>query len=347
MELKRYHRLLEAASHNPDVDWFRANFRLFTLELEVVRVDRISLADVVATAFESLDQQERDVAAFRQAALTVGDKVDGGDDGTAVNEYHNALHFSKVVFNFRALAAVHNRMVDDGLLPGQPRLSDRDIARGLFAAAAHDICHDGTGNTINKVHTPFRLEAVSVAMARSWTRFSKKGLVSEGVRLIWGTDVTSEGEGKPSPAHTVRAWHDYYFKGTARPDIPAGKQEEILPRLINEQDESGQAKGKGILLASLLHDADVLSSVLTNGETHHFANEINVIPTPRFSLYFLENVLGGRMTTDAARLLGDELVQKQITRYRRVDVLQGLDSAPARAAAHPAEGTQEKPVFKT
>lgn len=189
------------------------------------------------------------------------------------------------------------------------KLSDHNIARGLFAALAHDIAHDGRGNSVAGTHEPFRLEQIAISTTEKWLK-EKIGVnesIKSSMNLIYATDVS----GNPSPAHIVRMWHDHYFNGAEEPNIV------IVPEQLKPVIESTQ----DTLIAALLHDADVLASAVSEKqhrlESERVAEELNGKMTPQNSLFFLNNILKGRMTTAVARELSDKFIAKKVAEYTR------------------------------
>ncbi|MFA6280488.1 MAG: hypothetical protein WC612_06835 [Bdellovibrionales bacterium] len=71
------------------------------------------------------------------------------------NDYHNADHLKQVLINTFVISQLSDRK---GIQP--PPL---DL---LIAAMIHDVNHDGSTNTVNGKHIPFRLEDKSMAYAR-------------------------------------------------------------------------------------------------------------------------------------------------------------------------------------
>jgi hypothetical protein len=292
--------LLHACGAEPDVEILRGKFLDCHNGLEATGTP---LVQTVEAAFEGLDGHSRLVTLFRQAAVAIAQHVDNGEDNTGNHAYHNALHFAKVVVNFRALATLHNKLHPD------EALSNEDIAGGILAATAHDIRHNGQGNTVDKQHVQFRLEQLAIDTALEWAdpkNAEDRGLLLDALAPVYATDVSSDGANM-SPAHYVRGMHDAKGAADNLPSTPySGTIRQALPTR------------KHIVIASLLHDADVLSSLLDEKshqrESCRVMAEFGAQPSAKSSLFFMETLLQGRNTTDAARRLTDSFVKSQIAK---------------------------------
>jgi hypothetical protein len=303
MQLTETKKLFTCASQNARTKSQKEQFLAAYQELENAYPNNFLLQNVVDSAFDGLDNKITIVAAFHQAATHIAGRIDNGEDGTNNNEYHNRLHFAKVVINVRAIAAIHNNWVDRGIIKNQPRLTDKDIAKLIFAATMHDLGHDGTGNIVKGVAIPFRLEQVAIDMAKQWANTSRSDLIEEAAELVRATDVF----GNPSAASIVRAWHDYHFRGKRKPAMqPAWRQ-----TLVTVQNT---------LLASIMQDADVFASVFNDSqqlkESARFATEQNATLSPKSELYFFKNILHRRMTTCVGRTYGDPFIKRRAAESR-------------------------------
>ncbi len=292
-----------------DVESLRQKFLDSYDELEV---GKLSLAHVVDAAFESLaDNQQPSVLLFRRAAMEIARRVDAGEDGTAQHAYHNALHFAKVVITFRALSSIHN-----SLYP-KDEISNIDIAAGLLAATAHDLRHNGRGNTVDGKHQQFRLEQIAIDTAVEWAsiqNISERSKILPALGLIYATDVSFDGV-NPSPAAYVRGLHDCYFETiSGPPQTPyAGVFDWALPNV------------NSLISAALLHDADVFSSLLEDKahqrEDGRVAAEMQLATGKARGIagdiWFLENMLQRRTTTNVSRRFTDGFIAKQLAIYGR------------------------------
>lgn len=295
--------LFSFAKTGTDREILRAKFLACYEEIEA---GKDPFAAFVAAAFDGLDVRHRSVALFRAAAVEIAERVDNGADGTGENAYHNAFHFAKVVANFNALTAQHN------LLHPDETLSDKEIAGGLLAAAAHDICHNGRGNSVDGRHKQFRLEQLAIDTALDWAHPEngrERTLFFEALSSIYATDVSSSGTDL-SPALFVR--NMYEARGDAA--LPATAYSEFLCRVFSSR--------RKIIAAALLQDSDVFSSLID--EKAHLRENARVgaemekatgrPPSPAGSLWFLATLLQGRTTTDAARRLTDAFMAAQIAK---------------------------------
>ena len=200
-------------------------------------------------------------------------------------------------------------MVDQGIIRHQPKITDQNIAMGLFAALSHDICHDGTRNTIDGVHIPFRLEQNSIDNAMIWADVSdpcQKAFITTALSLVYGTDLS----GRPSPARIIRLWHDSQFKEGSPPTAVSYDRSKLEPIIIHRDNT---------LVAAMVQDADVFTSVIDetyfNKESQRFADEAGRARSPGSELFFLHSLENGRMTTDVARSFADDFMARKIAQY--------------------------------
>ncbi len=297
--------LLRFAELETDVETLRSMFLRCYDELET---QNAPLKTIVGAAFDGLDSQKDRIALFCRMATEIARRVDNGDDGTCEHAYHNAAHFAKVVINFRALAGIHN------LLHPDEALSNEEIAVGLLAATAHDIGHNGRGNTVEGQHKQFRLEQLAIDTAISWVQSedADRDLILEALSPIYATDVSSDGT-NISPARFVRELHDVHGGNDS---LPATPYSEALKLFFN-------TRGK-VLVASILHDADVFSSLIEE-EAHlrensrlgaEFEKATGNPPSATSSLWFLGTMLQGRSTTETARRFSDSFIASQLAKLQ-------------------------------
>lgn len=275
-----------------------------------------SLQEVMVATFQGLDLENPAIKLYHDAALEIARRVDNGDDHSAGNIYHNAMHFAKVAVSFRALAEIQNNM------ESAPRLNAKEIASGLFAAASHDICHNGKTNTVDGQHVPFRLEGRSIEQAKAWTAqgrsWGEKSALEQALFAVLGTDVSTNPmlSGIPSPGRIVRQWHDHYFADpTVVPFYAPGISEKLNPLKDNRQR---------ILVAAILQDADVLASVVNDRQ--HVKESLRVTQEqdpaataidPKRELGFLQGILDERMTTAAGGRLANDFIRRKIREYSK------------------------------
>jgi hypothetical protein len=263
----------------------------------------LKLSDVVVYCFNDLAPNS-DVTNFKLAAIEIARRIDCGDDQTDSNVYHNRLHFAKVVFSFYQLARLHNSLCEPS-----DRLTADEIAMGLLAATAHDVCHDGHGNTLNGIHTPLRLEHIAINHSRQWVseKYPDMDLtaINHALKLVYATDVSGK---HPTPADYIRCAYDMAYKGRMPTlDAPINLLGQLHPILTSP---------KMVLLASLLQDSDIFSSVV---DEHHHAKEnlrvayerrgaTDTLSMAQSGSFFIEKLLKLRLTTDVANhLIGDNL----------------------------------------
>jgi hypothetical protein len=303
-----------------DVDGIRKKFAAAYAEIEAPSVNHFSLSDVVNVVFshpiaKAVGAESEIVKLFYRASRIVAARVDNGEDGTRHHRYHNPPHFGKADVNFAGLVAFHNYLVETRRLRSQPVLRNHEIAKGLFVKTSHDVGHNGIGNTVNGIHVPLRNEQTAIDTTRNWLTADIRQLSESTVNPIYAIDALNliyptDTSGDPSPARSLREWHDYYFNFNG-PPRPADRFPELASITPNPID---------ILIAAFAIDADIFASVMNDvqfaKETRWYAEEMGRTPTRESDLFFLENILGGRMTTDAARLIGDPFIARKIAELK-------------------------------
>ena len=299
--------LLRSSGTENDVEVVRQKFLNCYDELEP---GNIPLAAVVEAAFDGLERSSSLISLFHRTAAEIARRVDLGEDGTAANDYHNVLHDCKVAINFRALAEIHNA------LHPEDRISDEKIAQGILDAVTHDVRHNGRGNTVEGVHQQFRLEQLAIDTAMEWAapkNEEERDILLHALAPIYATDISSDGT-HISPARFVRMLYDAGH-GAFAESVITPYSDHLRRELSTRED---------VVVASLLQDADVLASLLEEKahrrEHGRVGMEIQKAtgkpPAAASGLWFLDTMLQGRETTDAARRLADSFVVRQIERYR-------------------------------
>lgn len=195
------------------------------------------------------------------------------------NGYHNTHHFREVTVAMMRLCHIHN-----ALTPGSP-LSPEDITLCLAAAAAHDLCHDGGGNTRGGQHQPFYLERRAIAALQPLADIA--GLSAGHFQMIGAMILTTDISGQPAPHHLLRA-----LTADQNPALPA----DMAPLADNP---------KLATMAALLSDADLTPSA---GTTHSFSRRMTeglrdenpALANLDAALIFFLNIIAARDWTSAA-----------------------------------------------
>ncbi len=155
------------------------------------------------------------------------------------NPYHHNHHFREVF----ALTFMLGHHASQDLT-----FTEERFAQLLTAALIHDYKHDGLTNTIDGVHTPFRLEKQSFDAAKE--RLVKAGATAEDLTVIeafiLGTDASAPKGNKDyvSPTDSMKNYMDN-----------GGKNPEDLHQSLRVLHERNLVD-----TALLLHDADIGSS---------------------------------------------------------------------------------------
>lgn len=162
------------------------------------------------------------------------------------NAYHDNSHFREVTTMMAVYCNVNQQLAAQGY-EGAVALSGSDMAKCILAAMGHDLMHDGTGNTVNGVHTQYRLEDRAIAAIQP---FMELAGMSEADRaevetMIRVTDVSAP-KGELSPHKILRK-------------LVAGEAVEVPQEL---QALKGDPRLR--TMAALMSDADLAPSAATN-----------------------------------------------------------------------------------
>ena len=209
---------------------------------------------------------------LRAVAAAVGDLA----DQTHSLSYHNHHHFREVTCLASVLALKTEGLDDNARL------------KVIIAAMAHDLGHDGAGNSPGGVHTPYRLEDKAFGtIAPLLEQMGVSASSQEEIKLlIRCTDVSSASGGR-SPHQEVK---DFLRHGTpiTNKDLKVIETAPSLQKMI-----------------AILCDADLLPSAGLNmdfltAQGEALAKERGLDQASlKDTLYFLKHIASGGFLSDA------------------------------------------------
>lgn len=219
-------------------------------------------------------------------------------------DYHNNLHFRKVVLHMIRMIAAHNFTAE----ATNQELSEDQISLLLAGACIHDIGHCGTGNIIDRKYHMAMTEERSFYYAEPYLR--DIGFTQEMLRdlkiIILTTDVSPFGD-PVSPANQARRAYEYHFGHNIEADSELDLSDTL--RSLEERDDL-------TLMCIMLHEADIMNSAavdydITLEESIAISDEIGREQTlPEDTLLFLEIICAKEMVSDAAKYLGEDNFSK-------------------------------------
>lgn len=213
-------------------------------------------------------------------------------------EYHNNMHYRKVLFQTIRLIAVHN-----DIYAGTARVfSDRQIGLLLIAACIHDLGHDGTGNVVKGVFQQGRLERQAFELADPCLRAvglsDEEALIAVKTMLLC-TDVMPLND----PANFVKQMkssYRFHYLGEKK----KFESLNLDPELAALQDSPELS-----VMSLILHEADIATSAgltyeVTKYETAILRQEVSKQNAyPHHVVDFLDHVCDRKMLSDAAQRL--------------------------------------------
>lgn len=209
-------------------------------------------------------------------------------------EYHNGLHFMRVVTHSIRLISTHNFLE-------QPKLDKSETTKLIIAACIHDLGHDGTGNIVDGIYHMARTELESFNLAKPF--LEKSGLSKSDLDdikvMLFTTDVTMFPE-VTSPLDYLQAAYTLHLSGK-KSDI------EFIPMLSALENRKDLC-----LLSMLLHEADIMNSAgvsyeITREESIKVSQEVGRHDSlPEHTMMFLEKICHGSFLTNAAKHLGNK-----------------------------------------
>jgi hypothetical protein len=242
------------------------------------------------------------------------------------NAYHDNSHFREVTAVMTRLLNANDELAEKGVT-GAQKLNADDIAKCLAAAAAHDLMHDGLGNTVDGQHEPYRLENKSIGAAEPLLKLAGMAPADmEDMRvMIRVTDIS----GKPSPHSLLR-------------QAVSGQDVTLPPELAALKDNPKLA-----VMASLMSDADLGPSAATDYKfsrkmTGLVSKETPVLKDSDATLVgFMQFVVGSHFTSAAGtRTAGNSLKGIFNEASRRKE----LAERPAARAGNAAGAPEKKPA---
>ena len=252
----------------------------------------VCMAAIIAASAEKLGFSEQDyISPLLMASVLAG--------VPNAQEYHNNLHFRKVVLHVVRMIVVHNK-----IFAGTRNILDKKkMAMLMIAAAIHDLGHKGEGNIIDRKYHMAKVEQRSFDIAQPYLKATGlSGDILQDIRImLMATDASPFGD-PISPTNQARRAFEYHY-GSAEEEngLDLAGDLEILEK---RSDLS--------LLCLMLHEADIMNSAgvsyeITRGESIAISKEIGrEHALPEDTLLFLEKICASQMLSDAARYLGDD-----------------------------------------
>ncbi len=271
--------------------------------------DPISIFSVAAAALShfnfSAKQDENDILPTLMAALLA--------DVPNILDYHNNLHFCKVVLHTIRLIVAHNNIWPSG----QNYLDKSRVSLLIAAAAIHDLGHQGDGNIIDRKYHMAQVERRSYDLIYPYLNavgFSEDTLNDMKVMLTT-TDVSPFGD-PISPVSQMRRAYEFHYGSADRMGDKAA--------LMLSDDLSVLADRSVLcLMCLILHEADIMNSAavdydITCGESISVSLELGLTHAlPEGTLLFLERICAGQMLSDSARYLGSANLAKILERVMK------------------------------
>lgn len=256
------------------------------------------------------------------------------------NAYHSTSHFREVTAVMTRLIGINNELAVSGTAKGAVLLDSDDISKCLAAAAAHDLMHDGKGNSIDGKHVPYRLENKAIAAAEPFLKLagmSEKD--TEDFRVIIRvTDISANNDVRPpfqrtpSPHKQLRNLYAEKYEG--------GKDAGLSPELQGLRHDA-----KLLIAASMMSDADLGPSAATDYAFSRKMTSLVAAETPSLSdsdgtlVGFMKFVVENRFTSAAASAGNGKslagIFNEASARVEREKALQATGPAQTAAPAAP------------
>lgn len=271
--------------------------------------DPVSICSVVAAALNhfnfSAEQDGNDILSTLMAAVLA--------DVPNVLDYHNNMHFRKVVLHTIRLVVAHNNIWPSG----QNYLNKSKVSLLIAAAAIHDLGHRGDGNIIDRKYHMAQVERRSYDLVYPYLDAAgfSEGTLSDMKVMLTTTDVSPFGD-PISPASQMRRAYEFHY-GSA--DHMGDKAALML------SDDLNVLADRSILclMCLILHEADIMNSAavdydITCGESISVSRELGLSHAlPEGTLLFLERICAGHMLSDSARYLGAANLAKILERVMK------------------------------
>jgi hypothetical protein len=212
------------------------------------------------------------------------------------DEFHNNMHFRKVLLQTIRMITAHNHIHADTTLV----LNAYEMSMLLIAACIHDLAHNGKGNFAGGEHYPGYLEQQSFNAARPYLEevgFNAATDLGMLNVILLSTDVSASVREPISFYEQMKLAYMHHF---VEPQDHVAFSDPMI-----ELENSRTA-----LLAAILHESDIATSAgisyeVSQMESRLLAMEtgISVIGTPQGLTNFLEQMCCGGMIVEAGQHL--------------------------------------------
>lgn len=237
--------------------------------------------------------------------------------------YHNNMHYRKVLFNVIRMLSIHNFIYE-----GTARSFDvQQICLMLMGACAHDLGHDGLGNTVKGVFSQGRLEKLSYDLALPYFNavgFADEKALTDFRVMLLCTEVTPLDD-PGNPMNQMKAAYRFHYLGDKTKTHTLNLDADLVELETNPH----------LTMACLiLHEADIATSAgltyeITKFETSIYMQEIGTKQArPQHIIDFINQICQRQFLSDA----GQRLYAANLARiYARAeqDVEDGDDIFPA------------------
>lgn len=280
-----------------------------------------SIPSIVLMAKKHLGIDEEDPCF--QAALMTGIAAEIEVD----NPYHDNHHFREIVTAALRLVNTTNQMSTQG---EALYIDTAEVSKILLTAAAHDLNHDGTGNTVDGVHQQYRLEQKSIDTIKPFMKAAFMSVEDQKdvEAIIRVTDVSAPQGGKSPHMHLKTMVHDLETKG----QIDSSSAPSELSRLATNP----------LLLqsAAILSDADLSPSAATTYDfnekmTHALHGENHaIVAKPETTKFFCSVLVGGSFTSKAGRKQSQTALNAMVGTATRL-IQEGMKNPPKNPTEKP------------
>lgn len=295
-------------SENTDVT-YQTEQTVLLLDRWAKSDDPVSIFSVVAAGLNhfnfSAEQDGNDILPTLMAAMLA--------DVPNALDYHNNMHFCKVVLHTIRLIVAHNNIWPSG----QNYLDKRKTSLLLAAAAIHDLGHQGDGNIIDRKYHMAHVERRSYDLIYPYLKASgfSEDTLNDMKVMLTTTDVSPFGD-PISPASQMRRAYEFHYGSADR----MGDKADLM--LSDDLDVLAD-RSVLCLMCLILHEADIMNSAavdydITCGESISVSRELGLTHAlPEGTLLFLERICAGHMLSDSARYLGAANLAKILERVMK------------------------------
>lgn len=212
--------------------------------LKALRQGGATCARVARVLSTELHLGERAHAALASIAVEA-------DRSGVANPYHNPAHTRDVIVCWANLAVLNNHLVSKGR--AGVNLDREALAAGLYAAAGHDLLHDGGTNLASDRSDPsratwisFRLESISAD--RTASILGRHGIDAKVIAIVVASILATD-------VRTGRAALEQSFEGAAAGAFTRSQLDALCDPVCR-------------LVAAILRDADLLPSAGLSADDH-------------------------------------------------------------------------------